>query len=120
MRYRPATNRNIRTWLVYVSNRTDLSIKEILLVKRRRWIQMQRKKVRKAGGIVTYGFLTAMFLKVQVLCNVTLCCRVSNPQRFQGLCCPHLKSQILLDSEYEGSMIPWHVENWLLKDTVIT
>jgi len=47
LRYRPATNRNIRTWLVHASSRIDLSIKETLLVKRRRWIQMQRKTVRK-------------------------------------------------------------------------
>jgi len=45
--YRPATNRNIRTWLVHASSRTDLSIKETLLVKRRIWIHMQRKTVRK-------------------------------------------------------------------------
>jgi len=35
-----------RTWLEHVSSRIDLSIKETLLVKRR-WIQMQRKTVRK-------------------------------------------------------------------------
>jgi hypothetical protein len=55
LRYRPATNRKIRSWLVHVSNRIDLSIKETLLAKRRRrrWTQMQRKTVRKMGGIVT-------------------------------------------------------------------
>jgi hypothetical protein len=71
-------NRNIKMWLVQVSSRIDLSTKEALLVKRRRWIQMQRKTVRKMNGLVTYGFLAVVLLKVQVLCNVTLCCRVSN------------------------------------------
>ena len=98
-------NRNIGTWLVHVSSRIDLSVTETLL-KRRRWIQTQRKTVRQMDGLVTYGFLEAVLLKVQVMCNVKLCCRVSNSQRFQGLCCPHLKGQILLDSEYEGSIIP--------------
>jgi hypothetical protein len=40
-------------WLVHVSSRIDLSIKETLLVKRRRWIQMLRKTVRKMDGLVT-------------------------------------------------------------------
>ena len=51
--YVPATNRNIRMWLVHVSSRTDLSIKETLLVKRRRRIQLLRKTVRKTDGLVT-------------------------------------------------------------------
>ena len=106
LRYRPATNRNVRTWLVHVSSRTDLSIKETLLVKRRRWIQMQRKTMRKMNGLVTFGFLAAVSLKVQILFNVTLSCRVRNSSRFKGLCCRHLKGQIQLDSEYEDSIIP--------------
>jgi hypothetical protein len=58
----PATNRNIRMWLVHVSSRIELSIKETLLVKWRRWIQMLKKTVRKMDGLVTYGFLAAVLL----------------------------------------------------------
>jgi len=78
LRYRSTTNRNIRTWLVHVSSRIDLSINETLLVKMRRWIQMQRKTVRKMNGLVTYGFIAAVLLKVQILSSVMLCCRVSS------------------------------------------
>jgi hypothetical protein len=53
-RYRPATNRNIRTCLVCVSIRIDLSIKETLLVNKRRWVQMQRKTVMNMDELVTW------------------------------------------------------------------
>jgi hypothetical protein len=71
-RYSPATNRNTRTRLVFVSSRTDLLIKDKLLVNKRKQIQMQGKTVRKTDGFETFGVCTVVLLKSQVFWNMTL------------------------------------------------
>jgi hypothetical protein len=47
---------------MFVSSRLDLSVKETLLVKKRKWLQMQSMTLRKLNGIATLEVPTAVLL----------------------------------------------------------
>ena len=78
LRYRPATNRNIRTWLVHVSSRTDLSIIKKKIIGDEEEMDLDAEEDSKENEWTCDIWVSrSRVAEVSSLVQMTLCCWVS-------------------------------------------